>query len=103
MSEPVRQIYIAGPMSGLPEFNRPTFMQVAKLLRERGHFVMNPAENPAPASGSWDDWMRLAIGQLIQCEAVAVLPNWEASNGASLEVTIAHRLRMPVLPWQRWL
>lgn len=103
MRNPVRQLYLAGPMSNLPACNYPVFMHAADLLRQRGHFVMNPAENEALPGTTWEEYMRMAIAQLIQCEAVAVLPNWETSNGATLEVTIAHRLHMPVLPWERWL
>lgn len=103
MSTPVRQIYIAGPMTGRPQFNYPLFNSAAKQLRAVGHFVMNPAENHAPPGAVWEDYMRMAIAQLLQCECVAVLPEWETSRGASLEVTIAHRLGMPVMQWHRYL
>lgn len=43
----MKRIYIAGPMSGLPEFNYPAFNRAAAVLRAQGHHVENPAENPA--------------------------------------------------------
>jgi len=47
------RIYIAGPMTGLPEFNYPAFNAAAEYLRSLGHHVENPADNPVPACKSW--------------------------------------------------
>ena len=38
--------YIAGPMTGLPGYNREAFMDAARLLRTCGHTVLNPATLP---------------------------------------------------------
>ena len=83
------KIYIAGPMTGLPDLNYPAFHEAAAALRAAGHEVFNPAENPAPACGSWNGYMRMAIAQLTQCEAIYLLPNWMRSKGARLECRIA--------------
>lgn len=82
------RIYIAGPMSGLPEFNYPAFHAMAAQLRAAGHHVENPAENPAPHCNSWLGYMRLAVAQLATCDAVVMLHGWEQSRGAKVE----HRL-----------
>ncbi len=92
------KIYIAGPMSGLPDFNYPVFHAAASGLRKLGHAVENPAENPTPACGSWEGYMRMAIAQLVKCDAVALLPGWESSKGASLEHRLAHDLGLMVKP-----
>jgi hypothetical protein len=91
------KIYIAGPMSGFPEFNYPTFHAVASALRSQGHQVESPAENPEPPCGSWEGYMRMAVAQLARCEAVALLPGWESSKGASLEHRLAHDLGLKVV------
>lgn len=83
------KIYIAGPMTGLPDLNYPAFHAAAAALRAQGHQVENPAENPAPAGGSWNGYMRLAIAQLTRCEAIYLLPGWAKSKGARLERLIA--------------
>lgn len=36
--------YLAGPMTGLPDLNFPTFHARAAELRALGHEVVNPAE-----------------------------------------------------------
>ena len=38
--------YIAGPMTGLPEFNRPAFNAAAKEIAASGHVPLNPAILP---------------------------------------------------------
>lgn len=88
------RIYIAGPMTGLPESNYPAFNQAADILRAQGFEVENPAENPAPPCGSWEAYMRMAVRQLIACDGIALLPGWERSRGATIESRLAADLRM---------
>ena len=45
-----KRIYIAGPMSGLPDCNRPAFHAEANHQRERGHIPLNPATSPEVAA-----------------------------------------------------
>ncbi len=91
-----KTIYLAGPMSGLPEFNYPAFNEAAALLRAKGHTVLNPAENPVPACGTWQGYMRLALAQLVQCECIVLLPGWSESKGALIERKLAQVLWMDV-------
>lgn len=93
--------YIAGPMTGLPQFNYPAFNAVAEQLRAKGVEVLNPAENVCSLDDpTWQDWMRLGLAQLIQCDEILLLPNWEASRGAVLERQVAEQLGMTVTEWQ---
>ena len=89
--------YLAGPMSGNPELNFPLFHAEAKRLRDCGHEVVNPAEiNPDITSG-WADCMRADIAALVTCEAIALLPGWQQSKGATLEHHIATQLGLVVI------
>lgn len=90
------KIYIAGPMSGLPRFNYPAFNAEAERLRSLGYQVENPAENPE--QDHWQDYMRVAIPQMLTCDAVALLPDWHKSVGAELEHYIATSIGMPCRP-----
>lgn len=92
----MKKIYIAGPMSGMKDFNYPAFNAEAKALREAGHHVENPAENPDPPCKSWQAYMRMAIAQLITCDTIRMLPGSENSKGAVLELHIAMSLGMKV-------
>lgn len=92
-----RRVYLAGPMSGLAEHNFPLFHRVAAELRERGHTVFNPAENDdggqrRPRSF----YMRLDVPALLDSDAVVLLPDWQKSRGANLEVWLAIDLGLPI-------
>jgi hypothetical protein len=89
-------IYISGPMTGLPELNFPAFHAAAAQLRSLGYEVINPAEFGEDEGKTWADYMRKDIKALMDCTHVAVLPGWENSKGARIEVYLAGRLEMPV-------
>lgn len=90
------RIYLAGPMTGLPEFNYPAFHAEAARLRQLGYHVENPAENNAPADTTWSGYLRLALAQLITCDSIAMLQGWDKSKGARLEYHVASELGMQV-------
>lgn len=91
------RIYLAGPMSGIADFNYPAFNRAAEQLRAKGFVVENPAENPAPADNDWRQYMRMSIRQMLTCDMVALLPGWSQSRGAAIEQEVATQLGMPVL------
>lgn len=90
------RIYIAGPMSGLPDFNYPAFNAEAERLRALGYAVENPAQNPEPPCKSWAGYMRMAIPQMLTCEAIALLPGWMNSRGARIEWQLAIDMGMQI-------
>ena len=97
------RIYVSGPMTGLPQLNFPAFHTAAAALRKLGHEVVNPAElNPDP-SAAWDQCMRADIKALCDCDGLALLPGWEDSKGAHLEVHIAHRIGIKVRTLAAWV
>lgn len=93
----MRSIYVAGPMSGLPQQNYAAFHGAAQVLRAQGWLVENPADIAAPLDEmdedeTWRYYMRLAIPMLLRCDAIAFLPGWRRSRGACLEARVAHDL-----------
>lgn len=90
-----RRIYLAGPMSGLPDSNYPAFHAEAARLRELGYHVENPAESPKPVPETWENYMRLGLAQMLTCEALVLLPGFLDSKGAMLELSVATKLCMP--------
>jgi hypothetical protein len=96
------RIYVAGPMSGLPEFNYPAFHEAARRLRALAYAVENPAECLGGAGWDWRDYMRACIPQLLMCNAVALLPGWEDSKGARTERGLALALEYDVRPANEW-
>lgn len=96
---PAKRIYIAGPMTGLPDNNYPAFHEAAARLRHRAWHVENPAENPAPhvdAACNWAAYMRMGVSQLMTCHAIYLLPGWQKSKGACLEHLVAQQLGLVI-------
>lgn len=92
-----RRLYLAGPMTGFEDFNFPAFNKMAAKLRAIGYIVENPAEHGVVDDAEWRDYMAYDLTRLGLCGQVAVLPGWENSKGARLEVHIARELGMPVV------
>ena len=90
------RVYISGPMSGLPDFNRPAFFRAAGELRFQGHKVVNPAELDVPDDTPWPLLMRASLRGLLECDTIHMLPGWYRSRGAQLEHAIAIALGMTV-------
>jgi hypothetical protein len=88
--------YISGPMTGLPHLNFPAFHAAAALLRGQGLEVVNPAELNADPQADWHACMRTDIKALCDCNLLVLLPGWEDSRGAHLELHLAHRLGLLV-------
>ncbi|MDB5822199.1 MAG: hypothetical protein JWR21_903 [Herminiimonas sp.] len=99
------KVYLAGAMTGHPDLNFPAFHAAAAKLRAAGFEVVNPAEikgadelvayaamTPAEMSAYWQKCMRADIAALVTCDAIALLPGWEKSKGATLEHRIAGEL-----------
>ena len=97
MNTRILRIYIAGPMTGLPALNYPAFHAEAARLRAADFEVYNPADNPRPPCGTWTGYMRMALRQISQCDAVSFLPGWNGSRGARLEHQIALELGLCVI------
>lgn len=84
--------YLSGPMTGIADFNRPAFAAEAAKLRAQGAYVVNPAENGLPADASWVEHLRTDIRDMMDCDAIHMLPGWTKSKGAMLEYHIAVKL-----------
>lgn len=97
------RLYIAGPMTGLPEFNYPAFFKAADALRSAGFDPINPARmDGREGCKTWLDYMRAALLDLAVCDGIATLDGWGESRGAALEVHIVRSLDLPVKPWRTW-
>lgn len=89
-------VYVAGPMRGLPNFNRSAFASAAKALAAAGWHVMNPLDFerivPCESAPGVADERRLAallaveLSAVARADAVCLLRGWERSKGARAEL-----------------
>jgi len=113
------KIYLAGPMRGVPEFNFPAFHEAANKLRSEGHYVFSPAERDndkygtdiSKGNATGDESIAakehgFSLREALEAdlswicthaEAIAMLPGWEKSKGATAEHATAIALGLKVL------
>lgn len=113
------KVYIAGPMSGRINYNYPAFFDAEIKIANLGHEAINPArldssntiQNVSKAleesiasiqdndknGHTWEYYIRRDLPQLMKADAICVLPGWQDSRGASIEVDIANSVNMPIL------
>lgn len=84
------KIYIAGPMSGYPDFNRPAFNSAAHSISSGGNIPLSPAILPDGLDEP--DYMAICITMLQRSDSVLMLPGWEKSAGAAAEHALAKKL-----------
>lgn len=99
------KIYIAGPMSHIPDQNREAFIVVADQLRTLGHDPVNPIEHADPEIVRMADRMGIefrntdeykalikeCLRRVEECDAIFLLPGWGQSRGAVKEMRHAVR------------
>jgi len=109
------RVYIAGPMTAYRDsnYNFPEFYKAQALLEMIGYTVHNPARMDiesgkaqfAPFEGrivtapdfTLADAMRRDIKVIADCEAIVLLPDWQNSKGAAMELQVARDFfQMPV-------
>lgn len=100
-TEPIRVLYLSGPMSGYPDCNYPEFNRVAAELEDAGFAVHNPASEAVGAS--YRSIVGDDIKRLIDCDGVALLTGWQRSRGAVVERQVATLLQKPVHMYWEWI
>ena len=105
------KVYIAGPMSGMKDFNFPAFFEAERQLELLGYEVINPAHNdgatvqealesagtPESPNKLWSDYMKRDLPHVMDVDMLCVLPGWQNSKGARLEVTVARAIGIPLM------
>lgn len=79
-------------MSGRPDYNFPLFNKIAEELRQRHHEVLNPAElDPeiVPGTWTWEQYLKRDIVAMMEYNTLVLLPEWESSRGARVELNLA--------------
>jgi hypothetical protein len=88
------RVYLAGPMTGLPNFNYDLFNKIAAEWREKTeHIILNPAEHfDGDTTLPYAVYMKEAAKTVLTADAIALLPGWRFSAGARFELHLAQRI-----------
>jgi Domain of unknown function (DUF4406) len=98
------RLYIAGPMTGLPEHNYPAFFGAEIELKAAGYSPINPARvEGREECVLWLDFMRASLRDIADCDGIATLSGWANSQGAVVETDLAKSLGLPVRSLEFWL
>ncbi len=90
----IMKYYISGPMKGYDNSNYNYFESICQLLRNLGHKIFSPHE--VDKQPTYEDYLKVDIKILMDCNAIIMLPGWVYSKGAMLEFNLAVGLKMPV-------
>lgn len=93
------RVYIAGPMTGLPDFNVHAFHGAAREWRRMGWDVLNPAEAfDGDTTRSYAEYVVHDLALLKTCDAIALLPGWDGVNarGSVWEWGVAQMLGLAI-------
>jgi hypothetical protein len=99
----VISLYVCGPMTGLPELNFPAFHEAEEQLKKAGYTVLNPAARAGKTEGMpWAWYLRKGVEDVTHSDGVALLPGWQNSKGAQLEMYVARALEIPSTTVSGW-
>lgn len=82
------RLYVIGPVTWCEGLNRAAFEEARAKLEQAGYTVTIP-HDLIPSDASHEDAMLLSIKAMLCCDGVAVLNDWAASLGATLEKRVA--------------
>lgn len=107
--DPIRKVYIAGPMRNYPLYNFPAFDEARDLFLGQHWDVVSPADIDRVESGidptvdleAFEEWWEAGgrkrlleiilrdVRAVLEADAIALLPGWEHSVGAVAEFFVA--------------
>lgn len=92
-------VYLSGPMTGLPDYNREAFNLRAEAFRAAGYTVKNPAEISVThgTDKSYGFYFKRALRLMLESDVVYVFGDTSNSVGVQMELTVAEMAGMPVV------
>lgn len=101
------KIYIAGPMSGYADHNKPAFIETEQFLREAGYETFNPINHEASIrtqagdiSGqeAYRECLLIDLSWIcMHADAIYMMKGWEKSYGSKAEHATAVALGLRII------
>ena len=91
-------VFIAGPMTGFPDWNRAAFYEAEEVLTSADIESINPASLAfiIPEYAPHEMFVDTTCALVKHCQAVVRLPGWENSTGVKRELAAAVKHGVPV-------
>lgn len=93
-------IYIAGPISNMPNLNRDAFQEADEALKRKGYITRNPhvfCSDIQALEPNDPAYYRRGLRVLAdECTDILLLPGWEQSQGAYIEFNVAKLCRLTI-------
>lgn len=111
------RLYLSGAITNVPN-HREVFNNERERLVRAGYTVLDPHDIPACYFSScggnkdtntdvyhhtWQCNLIHDVAELVFCDGIAMIPGWEASQGANLEIEIMRRLKLPYNTVNGWM
>jgi hypothetical protein len=101
-----KKIYLSGQMTGIKNYNFDKFFEIEKYLKKLNFKVINPArltyklmrkKHKKINEISREEYLKYDLQELLKCDFIYMLKDWENSKGAKLEYQIALEIGIKVL------
>lgn len=109
------RLYISGPVTGIENHNVTAFSRARRILTDAGYEAFMP-HDIVDAHDSHETAMLLCVNELTErtqkrvtrypvpaFDGLALLPDWEQSEGAKLEKAVAEACGIPCKTVEEWL
>jgi hypothetical protein len=97
----MRTVYLCGPISnGGTLSTEKVRLNISRFREVKRKFdfstkVLDPTQ--LPTGLQWHEYMKLTIPMLCEADFMVLLPGWEDSRGAIIEVLLANTLNIPIM------
>jgi hypothetical protein len=92
----MKKIYICGKITGM-EWGaaRAKFEEIEKSLKKEW-IVINPIK-VCKTEWAWEQCMIEDFSQILICDAIFIMNNWQDSKGAKIEIAVAKELGIELI------
>jgi len=93
----MKKVYIAGKISGIEDYAYALFEEAEQKFIKKGYQVVNPMKLPHNHDKTWESYMKDCVFELVGCDLIHPLPNWNDSRGARIEMQLAKELGIKII------
>lgn len=92
-------VYLSGPMTGLPDYNREAFNMRAEAFKQQDYTVRNPADISIThgTDKAYTFYLKRALRMMLEADVVYVFGDWHKSKGCWFELWVAETLGMTIV------